>query len=84
MSREEALQGDRGSPSYLDLPGPVLLESVRSRISRERAYSPLVRAALGDASVELLSPTEAPGARGAAAIARRHVVSPQREGVGER
>jgi len=64
--------------------GPALLESVRSRISRERAYSPLVRAALGDASVELLSPTEAPGARGAAAIARRHVVSPQREGVGER
>jgi glucokinase len=64
--------------------GPALLESVRSRISHERAYSPLVRAALGDASVELLSPTEAPGARGAAAIARRHVVSPQREGVGER
>jgi glucokinase len=64
--------------------GPALLESVRSRIARERAYSPLVRAALGDASVELLSPTEAPGARGAAAIARRHVVSPTREGVGER
>ena len=62
----------------------ALLESVRSRISRERAYSPLVRAALGDASVELLSPTEAPGAHGAAAIARRHVASPQREGVGER
>lgn len=64
--------------------GPALLESVRSQISRERAYSPLVRAALGDASVELLSPTEAPGARGAAAIARRLVDSPQREGVGER
>ena len=64
--------------------GPALLESVRARISRERAYSPLVRAALGDASVELLSPTEAPGAHGAAAIARRHVASRQREGVGER
>jgi glucokinase len=64
--------------------GPALLESVRSRISRERSYSPLVRAALGDASVELLSPTEAPGAHGAAAIARRQVASPQREGVGER
>jgi predicted NBD/HSP70 family sugar kinase len=64
--------------------GPVLLASVHSRIARERAYSPLVRAALGDASVELLSPTVAPGARGAAAIARRHLASPQREGVGER
>ena len=30
MSREEALQGDRGSPSYLDLPGPFLLESGES------------------------------------------------------
>ena len=64
--------------------GPALLASVHSRIARERAYSPLVRAALGDASVELLSPTVAPGARGAAAIARRHLASPQREGVGER
>jgi len=64
--------------------GPALLERVHARISRERAYSPLVRAALGDARVELLSPTEAPGARGAAAIARRLVDSPQREGVGER
>lgn len=30
MSREEALQGDRGSPSCLDLPGPFLLESGES------------------------------------------------------
>jgi homoserine O-acetyltransferase len=30
MSREEALQGERGSPSYLDLPGPFLLESGES------------------------------------------------------
>lgn len=30
MNREEALQGDRGSPSTLDLPGPFLLESGES------------------------------------------------------
>ena len=64
--------------------GPALLEPIRSRILRECADSPLVQAALGDASVELLSPTEAPGARGAAAIARHRIGLPQREGVGER
>jgi homoserine O-acetyltransferase len=30
MSREEALQGDRGSPSHLDFPGPFVLESGES------------------------------------------------------
>ena len=64
--------------------GPALLGPVRSRIERERAASPLVRAALGDATVELLPPHEAPAARGAAEIARRSIVLPQREGVGER
>jgi glucokinase len=64
--------------------GPALLEPIRSRIERERAASPLVQAALGDATVELLSPSEAPGARGAAAIARQRVGLPEREGVGER
>jgi hypothetical protein len=64
--------------------GPALLEPIRSRIARERAASPLVRAALGDATVELLSPTVAPGARGAAAIARHRIGLPEREGVGER
>ncbi len=64
--------------------GPALLEPIRSRIARERAASPLVHAALGDATVELLSPTEAPGARGVAAIARRRIDAPEREGVGER
>jgi predicted NBD/HSP70 family sugar kinase len=64
--------------------GPALLEPIRSRISRERAASPLIKAALDDATVELLSPTEAPGARGAAAIARRRIGLPEREGVGER
>ena len=64
--------------------GPALLEPIRSRIARERAASPLVRAALGDATVELLSPTEEPGARGAAAIARHRISSREREGVGER
>ena len=58
--------------------------SIRSRIARERAASPLVQAALDDASVELLSPSEAPGARGAAAIARHRIGLPEREGVGER
>ena len=53
--------------------GPALLEPIRSRIARECAASPLVQAALGDATVELLSPTEAPGARGAAAIARHRI-----------
>jgi predicted NBD/HSP70 family sugar kinase len=62
--------------------GPALLEPIRSRIARERAASPLV--ALGDATVELLSPTVAPGARGAAAIARHRIGLPEREGVGER
>jgi predicted NBD/HSP70 family sugar kinase len=64
--------------------GPELLDPIRSHIARERAVSPLVEAALGDATVELLSPTEAPGARGAAAIARHHIGLPDREGVGER
>jgi hypothetical protein len=64
--------------------GPALLESIQSSIARERAASPLVEAALGDATVELLSPTEAPGARGAAAIARQGIGLPEREGVGER
>ena len=64
--------------------GPALLEPIRSHIARERAASPLVQAALGDATVELLSPTEAPGARGVAAIARHRIGLPEREGVGER
>ena len=64
--------------------GPALLDPIRSRIARERAMSPLVQAALGDATVELLSPTEKPGARGAAAIARHRIGLPEREGVGER
>jgi glucokinase len=64
--------------------GPALLEQIQSRIALERAASPLVEAALGDATVELLSPTEAPGARGAALIARHQIGLPEREGVGER
>jgi glucokinase len=64
--------------------GPALLEPIRSRIARERATSPLIQAAMGDPIVELLSPAEAPGARGAAAIARRRIRLPDREGVGER
>ena len=64
--------------------GPALIEPIRSRIARERAASPLAQAALGEATVELLSPTQAPGARGAAAIARHRVGLPGREGVGER
>lgn len=64
--------------------GPALLEPIRSCIARECAASPLAQAALGDATVELLSPTEAPGARGAAAIARHRIGLPDREGVGER
>ena len=64
--------------------GPGLLDPIRSRIARERAVSPLVQAALDDATVELLSPTEKPGARGAAAIARHRIGLPEREGVGER
>ncbi len=64
--------------------GPALLEPIRSRIARERAASPLIHSALDDATVELLSPTQAPGARGAATIARRRIGLPEREGVGER
>jgi len=64
--------------------GAALLEPIQSSIARERAASPLAEAALGDATVELLSPTEAPGARGAAAIARHRIGLPEREGVGER
>jgi predicted NBD/HSP70 family sugar kinase len=64
--------------------GPALLEPIQARIARERAASPLIEAALGDASVELLSPTMAPGARGAAAIARNRIGTPEREGVGGR
>jgi predicted NBD/HSP70 family sugar kinase len=64
--------------------GPGLLEPIRLRIERECAASPLVHAALGEATVELLPPNEAPAARGAAAIARKRIVAPEREGVGER
>jgi Transcriptional regulator/sugar kinase len=64
--------------------GPALLEPIQARIALECAASPLVQAALGDATVELLSPTEAPGARGAAAIARHRIGLREREGVGER
>ena len=64
--------------------GPALLDPLRLHIARERAASPLVRAALGEASVELLAPTEAPTARGAATLARRRIGLPEREGVGER
>lgn len=64
--------------------GPALLKPVQARIALECAASPLVQAALGDATVELLSPTVAPGARGAAAIARHRVGLREREGVGER
>jgi len=64
--------------------GPALLEPIRTRIARERAASPLAQAAMGDATVELLSPTHAPSARGAAAIARQRIGLPEREGVGER
>jgi glucokinase len=64
--------------------GPALLEPIQSRIASERAVSPLVEAALGDATIELLSPTEAPSARGAAAIARQRIDILEREGVGER
>lgn len=64
--------------------GGALLEPLRSSLARERAASPLVAAALSEACVELLSPSEAPGARGAAAIARQRLGLPEREGVGER
>jgi glucokinase len=64
--------------------GPALLESIRSRIARDRAASPLAQAAMSNVTVELLSPTHAPGARGAAAIARYRIGLPEREGVDER
>ena len=64
--------------------GPALLEPIQSHLARERAASPLVQAVLGDATVELLSPTAAAGARGAAAIARYRLSLPEREGVGAR
>jgi glucokinase len=64
--------------------GPTLLDPIRYRLARERAASPLVHTAIGDDAVELLSPAEAPGARGAALLARHRVGLPEREGVGER
>ena len=64
--------------------GAALLEPIQSSIARERAASALAQAAMGDVTVELLSPTQAPGARGAAAIARHRIDLPEREGVGER
>jgi predicted NBD/HSP70 family sugar kinase len=64
--------------------GSALLHPIQSHIARDCAASPLAEAALGDATVELLPPTEAPVARGAAAIARQRIGLPEREGVGER
>ena len=63
--------------------GPALLEPIRSRIAHERAASPLAQAAMGDVTVELLSPTQRP-----ARVERRHRSPPNRlaraRGVGER
>jgi predicted NBD/HSP70 family sugar kinase len=64
--------------------GPALLGPLLAQLERDRASSPLVVAALGDPAVELLAPTAAPGAHGAAAIARHRLGLPEREGVGER
>jgi hypothetical protein len=64
--------------------GPAPRDTVLSSIARERAASPVIQAAVGDAAVELLSSTEAPGANGAPAIARHRIGLPEREGVGER
>jgi predicted NBD/HSP70 family sugar kinase len=64
--------------------GPALLDPILSRLARERDASPLVHAALREAGVELLSPSEAPGARGAALLARERMRTSEREGVGER
>lgn len=64
--------------------GPALIEPIRSRIARDRATSPLIQAVLAEPTLELSSPSEAPGARGAAAIARHRIGLPEREGVGER
>jgi glucokinase len=64
--------------------GPALLEPIRSHIAHERAVSPLAQAAMGDATVELLSPLHAPSARGAAALARNRIGLLEREGVSER
>jgi predicted NBD/HSP70 family sugar kinase len=63
---------------------PAIREPIQSRFARERAASLLAQAALADATVELRSRTEAPGARGAAAIARQRIGLPEREGVGKR
>lgn len=64
--------------------GSSLLDPILSRIARDSASSPLARAALEGATVELLSPTEVPGARGAAANARHRAGLTEGEGVGER
>ncbi len=64
--------------------GPALLEPIQSRIARDRAASPLLETALDDATVQLLTPTEEPSARGAATIARRRVGTTERKGVGAR
>ena len=64
--------------------GPALLEPIQKSIAHERTASPLVEAAMSGSTVELLSPDEAPSARGVAAIARHRVSLPEREGVGER
>ena len=62
---------------------PLSRANLARRIACERTASPLDQAALGDATIEL-SPTETPGARGSAAIARHRIGLPEREGVGER
>ena len=64
--------------------GAALLEPVRASMARERAASPFIQAALGDATVELVPPNEVPAARGAAAVARHRIGLPEREGVGVR
>lgn len=64
--------------------GDALMMPILDALARERRKSPLVEAALADASLELLPPDLEPGARGAAAIARQRINAQEREGVAER
>ena len=74
--------------------GDILLAAVVAAINEERGASQLVDTVFAETTVDILEPGLDPGARGAAAIARREllgttneytrIATAQREGVGER
>ncbi len=61
--------------------GEAFLQPIKQALADERRKSALVETAFAGTTLELLAPDLEPGARGAAAIARRRLAARQGEGV---